>query len=333
MKLLPESEQLNLLNEGHRFLLTEAALNKHNLLTGASELREFACGSCDHFWWRVVPRTKPVSRCRKCNERYDALPRDKEFGIGRYLCTECGHSFNKKCTATDTFFCYNCKSEVRTPYIHPKFLPHSPPTPKTPKQPPVPIPQRQPRLFIPPVLIPQIQSQATQPPSVPYEPDKSKSHASPKFKKKKVIHASTLHESTGSTISTILTQNEDLNYEFMTLSDSSSESSESDDEEYPASTATSETVDTTDTESNSDTEALAGSHSESDYSHPITRRRISASDSDSDLPDNNDQDPSKKPSAIGSDSGIDSATVSSSRSSARSISGSYASAVKGRLKH
>ena len=92
-------------------------------MTGASELRQFACGPCQHSWWTFVPRTKPVSSCRKCHVRYDALDRSKEFGIGRYWCPPCDHFFYAWCEATHRHMCFHCKKLTGSPYINPRFKP------------------------------------------------------------------------------------------------------------------------------------------------------------------------------------------------------------------
>ena len=67
--------------------------------------------------------SKKVSRCRECHIRYDALQRNKEFGIGRFRCTKpsCRREFYAKCQATDTLVCRKCKSNVSKPYVHPRW--------------------------------------------------------------------------------------------------------------------------------------------------------------------------------------------------------------------
>ena len=92
-------------------------------MTGPCELRQFGCGPCDHPWWTIVPVSKMVSRCRECRIRYDALPREKEFGIGRFKCTKptCERMFFATCEATDVLHCRKCKTPVANPYIHPKW--------------------------------------------------------------------------------------------------------------------------------------------------------------------------------------------------------------------
>ncbi len=107
--------------------LTIEALEAHDAkhTTGPCQLRQFACPACQKSWWRNVLKSKPVSRCRggMCrNERYEALPRNKQFGIGRFVCpnSRCGREFFGYCEATDRLTCRKCGTKA-TPYIHPKW--------------------------------------------------------------------------------------------------------------------------------------------------------------------------------------------------------------------
>ena len=101
-------------------LLTREALRRHDVLSGTTQLRQFACGPCDNVWWRIVSNRKAVSRCRNCRKRYDALPFDRQYGIGRFICQNCGNTFYSRCTANSTCPCYTCgNTEVTKPYIHP----------------------------------------------------------------------------------------------------------------------------------------------------------------------------------------------------------------------
>ena len=143
-------------------LLTEDALHKFDILTGASELRQFACGPCKHPWWTYVPRTKPVSSCRKCHVRYNALDHSKEFGLGRYICLPCDNTFFARCEATEKHICLKCDKLTGPPYISPRFKPIYHKTKYKKRRPPRP------------------------------------TH--------KIFNESTIHESTGSTIATFLTE-------------------------------------------------------------------------------------------------------------------------------
>lgn len=108
-------------------VLSIDALERHDMkhTTGPSQLRQFGCPKCQQSWWRHVLKSKPVSRCKgkECgNARYDALPRDKEFGIGRCLCSNelCGREFYAYCEASETLKCRKCKSDCK-PLIHPMW--------------------------------------------------------------------------------------------------------------------------------------------------------------------------------------------------------------------
>ena len=102
-------------------LLTKEALHRHDILTGATELRQFSCKPCDNSWWGFVLRTKPVAACMNCHVCYDALERHREFGVGRFICIECNHQFYVWCTAIDKLECFNCNQFAGPPYINPRF--------------------------------------------------------------------------------------------------------------------------------------------------------------------------------------------------------------------
>ena len=249
LKIMTEKDQEKLQQEGSKFLLTPEALRKHDILTGALELRQFACEDCDHTWWKTVPRTKLVSKCNKCKTKYDALPREKEFGIGRYKCTNCNHSFTTRCEATSERHCFNCLSTVKAPYIHPKFrlerreLHQKVPTPLSTSSPP-------PKYALRPApgtisttgytyLRPQLQTTTRFTPpsfrSVSITSSSSSSGATgvstttPKPQapqRKRVINASKVHDSTGSTASTFITQVEMPGYTSVIIPDLDSDDEE-----------------------------------------------------------------------------------------------------------
>ena len=121
---LDEDDQKKLQHEGKVVcLLTAAALRKHDLLTGATELRQFVCPTCNHPWWTHVPQTEPISTCHYCEVCYDALDREKEFGIGRFICLPCDHTFYARCEATEMQDCFKCGKLTGPPYINPRFKP------------------------------------------------------------------------------------------------------------------------------------------------------------------------------------------------------------------
>ena len=98
--------------------LTEEALREHEILTS---LRQFSCRACHCDWWSDVPASKEVSRCKRCNGRYDPLPRDKEYGVGRFTCPneKCGNVFFNVCNANSNYKCLECGTKVNGPYLHP----------------------------------------------------------------------------------------------------------------------------------------------------------------------------------------------------------------------
>ncbi|GAB1599072.1 repressor of yield of DENV protein homolog [Argonauta hians] len=74
-------------------------------------VRQFTCPPCDNMWWRLTPRRKPVSRCKKCQTRYDPVPEDVEFGSAVFVCENCNHEFRgfgQKSTTMSP--CYRCNT-------------------------------------------------------------------------------------------------------------------------------------------------------------------------------------------------------------------------------
>ena len=103
--------------------LTRKTLQEHDRQT-STEVRQFHCGRCRYrVWWRVVPSNKPVSRCKDCHRRYDAVPRNDERGVGRFTCTNelCGNVFYQRCRSPDRRICPQCEAVVSEPHIHPKY--------------------------------------------------------------------------------------------------------------------------------------------------------------------------------------------------------------------
>ena len=183
-------------------LLTIEALEAHDLKTakGPVELRQFACLPCYRKWWCTVLKTKPVSRCKggTCGgQRYDALPKDKEFGIGRFICPNenCKHLFYSHCEASRELECRRCKTLTK-PHVHPKWI-------KSTFDADIPIPLE--GLSLAPPLNPP--ATAT-PPSVP--PTTTASAAiptsGPRRQKRRIFNPSMPHIPTGNTIPTFLSQ-------------------------------------------------------------------------------------------------------------------------------
>ena len=102
--------------------LTRKTLQEHDRQT-STEVRQFHCGRCHREWWRVVPSNKPVSRCKICHRRYDAILRDDERGVGRFTCTNnlCGNVFYRRCNPSYIEVCPQCGAVVSEPLIHPKY--------------------------------------------------------------------------------------------------------------------------------------------------------------------------------------------------------------------
>jgi hypothetical protein len=80
------------------------------------EIRQFACQTCQKSWWQEVPARKPVAKCHRCKTKYDALPREEEFGIGHHEC-ECGHTFHGFTRYGVKSPCFKCGREVLSKYF------------------------------------------------------------------------------------------------------------------------------------------------------------------------------------------------------------------------
>ncbi|XP_041033186.1 shiftless antiviral inhibitor of ribosomal frameshifting protein homolog isoform X2 [Carcharodon carcharias] len=74
--------------------------------------RLFACPCCDRSWWREVPERKKVSRCRGCKIKYDAVPRDQEWGLAEYNCQYCNNFFRSFGQMGLPAPCYRCRNVV-----------------------------------------------------------------------------------------------------------------------------------------------------------------------------------------------------------------------------
>ena len=134
------------------------------------ECRQFACEKCNKSWWEDVPARKPVSRCKKCRQKYDALARDKEFGVGEHQC-DCGRKFTGMTSYGKTSPCYKCNADVL-----PKIIPNRGDIKKRTNR----------------------------------RHNCEECHGKGQCRNKKtVVHASSEHESTGSTISTVCTEDDD----------------------------------------------------------------------------------------------------------------------------
>ena len=99
--------------------LSTDALKKHDLETSC-ELRQFCCPECYVYWWKTVPKYKPVSTCFHCRLCLNPLEHQEQFGVGRFTC-QCGNYFYSKCQGSDVRACIKCGRTLHRPYIHPLF--------------------------------------------------------------------------------------------------------------------------------------------------------------------------------------------------------------------
>ncbi|XP_072035137.1 shiftless antiviral inhibitor of ribosomal frameshifting protein homolog isoform X4 [Amphiura filiformis] len=97
--------------------LTVENLRRHN--QHLVEQRQFACQPCQKVWWRKVFSYKEVSKCARCHVRYDAIQKDREYGWGRYVCPNCGHVFWGRAKAGVPAPCHQCSTMVLPAHIGP----------------------------------------------------------------------------------------------------------------------------------------------------------------------------------------------------------------------
>ncbi|KAL6058073.1 RNA helicase [Balamuthia mandrillaris] len=82
---------------GSRQVATLTAENLQHHDKKYRELRQFGCEECNNrTWWKMVPIHKPVSRCKVCKVRYDAIPLEQAFGYGVYTCENCNHQWTNR---------------------------------------------------------------------------------------------------------------------------------------------------------------------------------------------------------------------------------------------
>ena len=104
--------------EGEPLRLSEENLARHNELLGDIEFRQFTCKRCWRSWWKRVAMRKPVSKCKKCYKKYDALHPNDEFGVAEFVC-QCGHTFTSRGRATSACSCYKCGALCKVSRIIP----------------------------------------------------------------------------------------------------------------------------------------------------------------------------------------------------------------------
>ncbi|KAL3866918.1 hypothetical protein ACJMK2_044167 [Sinanodonta woodiana] len=87
-----------------------------------AEIRQFGCEECDNMWWHHVPLRKLVSRCKLCHRKFDAIPKENEWGWAKHICDSCGKEFHGFGAMNHTQSpCYDCGNLCMPVEIMPPF--------------------------------------------------------------------------------------------------------------------------------------------------------------------------------------------------------------------
>ncbi|KAK3786620.1 hypothetical protein RRG08_027578 [Elysia crispata] len=154
-------------------------------------IRQFACKDCLRSWWRRVPERKQVSKCRRCHQRYDCIPRNREWGNAIFVCEDCQHEFYGFAVMSTTWrVCHHCRKHLQARKVFP---------PKKGE-----VPNRRPdpyrRFYVP--ASSQDAPLTANHPCVNFQLFRDERY---KIIADNIRYASQRHESTGSTVSTFLT--------------------------------------------------------------------------------------------------------------------------------
>lgn len=96
-------------HNGTAVALTAEILRKHERRTTPKAFRTFGCDECNLMWIKKVYASKPVATCKGCREKYEAIPLDKvPPGVGVFHC-QCKHVWTSRPSTPDVLQdCHKC---------------------------------------------------------------------------------------------------------------------------------------------------------------------------------------------------------------------------------
>ncbi|XP_069138509.1 shiftless antiviral inhibitor of ribosomal frameshifting protein-like isoform X4 [Argopecten irradians] len=151
------------------------------------QVRQFACEENDNVWWRKVPTRKMVSKCKKCKKRFEAVPKDREWGWAKFVCGNCGNEFNGFGQMNSTTSpCYHCGTVCHVDEVIPPYRRDKKGRPS--------------RRSTHTCTAPNCYNRS---PDAPLRPTRC---VHPRSLRRQVVHPSLRHQSTGSTVATFLSQ-------------------------------------------------------------------------------------------------------------------------------
>ncbi|XP_069138508.1 shiftless antiviral inhibitor of ribosomal frameshifting protein-like isoform X3 [Argopecten irradians] len=159
------------------------------------EHHEWDLQAAVHFVFESEPRQvrqisgsgEGVSKCKKCKKRFEAVPKDREWGWAKFVCGNCGNEFNGFGQMNSTTSpCYHCGTVCHVDEVIPPYRRDKKGRPS--------------RRSTHTCTAPNCYNRS---PDAPLRPTRC---VHPRSLRRQVVHPSLRHQSTGSTVATFLSQ-------------------------------------------------------------------------------------------------------------------------------